>query len=86
MNKLGQNIPPLKKMRLSKKAQKEEDEIKRKIHEANQYWNDWEFQIHWNKLDWLNPRSRDKQKNSFCVSSKNNCFKNNVKTTHRVGH
>ena len=34
----------------------------------------------------MNPRSRDEQKNPFCVSSKNNCFKDNVKTAHWVGH
>ena len=26
------------------------------------------------------------EKYSFCVSSKNNCFKDNVKTAHWVGH
>ena len=51
MNKLGQKLPPLKKSRLSKKSQKEEDEIKRKLNKANQYWNDWKLQIHWNKLE-----------------------------------
>ena len=24
---------------------------------ANQNCNDWNFQIHWNKLEWVNPRS-----------------------------
>ena len=70
VNKLGQKIPPLKKIKLSKKYHREEDEIKRKLHEANQAWNNWKFKIHWNKLEWLNPRSRDEQKNRFCVSSK----------------
>ena len=23
---------------------------------ANQNWNDWKFHIHWNKLEWVNPR------------------------------
>ena len=27
-----------------------DDEIKRKLHKANQDWNGWKFQIHWNKL------------------------------------
>ena len=43
MNKLGQKLPPLKKRILNKKYQKEEDEIKIKLTEANQYWNDWKF-------------------------------------------
>ena len=41
VNKLGQKLPPLKKRRLSKKSQKEKDEIKRKLIKANQYLNDW---------------------------------------------
>ena len=69
MKKLGQKLSPLKKSKLSKKPQKEEDEIKRKLTEANQYWNDWKFQIHWNKIEWVNPRSQDEQKNPFFVSS-----------------
>ena len=70
MKKLGQKLPPLKKRKLSKKSQKEEDKIKRRLTEANQEWCDWKFQIHWNKLEWVNPRSRDERKNPFCVSSK----------------
>ena len=31
---------------IKKKTPKEEDEIKRKLHKANKYWNDWKFQIH----------------------------------------
>ena len=74
MNKLGQKIQPLKKIRLRKKAQEKEDEIKRKLHKSNQACNDWKLQIHWNKLEWVNPSSCDEQKNTFCVSSKNNFF------------
>ena len=40
VNNFGQKIPPLKKGRLIKKSQKEGHEIKRKLHKANQYWND----------------------------------------------
>ena len=59
MEKLGQNLPPLKKRKLSKKTQKEKDEINIRVTEANQMWNDWKFQMHWNKIEWVNPRSRD---------------------------
>ena len=69
MKKLGQKIPPLKRRRLSKKSQKEEDEVKKKLTEANQYWNDLKFQIHWNNPEWVNPGSHDEQKNPFCVYS-----------------
>ena len=64
MNKLGQKLPPLKKD-IKQKIPKEEDKIKRKLTEVNQYFNDWKFKIHWNKLEWVNPRSCDELKNSF---------------------
>ena len=65
VNKLGQKLPPLKKSILIKKNQKEEDEIKIKLTESNKYLNAWIFQIHWNELEWENPRSRDKRKIHF---------------------
>ena len=37
MKTLGQKLPPLQKRILIKKSQKEEDEINRKLTEANQY-------------------------------------------------
>ena len=46
VKKLGQKLPPLNRIRLSKKSQKEEDEIKIKLHKANKDWNYWRFQIH----------------------------------------
>ena len=56
----------------NKKSQKKGDEKKIKLHEANQSWNAWKFKIHWNKLEWVNPRSRDKRKNHFVCLLKNN--------------
>ena len=50
VEKLGQKLPPLNKIKLSKEPQQEEDKIKRILTEANQEWNDWKFQIQWNKL------------------------------------
>ena len=44
----------------------------------------WKFQIHWNKLKWVNTRSREERKNLFCVSSI--FFKDNNKPEHWVGH
>ena len=58
MEKLGQNLPRIKKRELSKE-QEEEDKIKRRLAEENQEWCDCKFQIHWNKLEWVNPRSCD---------------------------
>ena len=70
MEKLFQKLPPLKKRQLSKKSPKVEDKTKRRLTEENQEWCDWRFKIHWNKLEWVNPRGRDEGKNPFCVSSK----------------
>ena len=53
---------------------------------ANQNWNDWKFQIHWNKLEYLNPISRNEQNNLLFVSSKILCLKDNNKTVYCVGH
>ena len=50
MNRLSDNIPPLKKKKIIKKAQEKVGEIKIKLQTANQNWNDWKLQIHWNKL------------------------------------
>ena len=72
MNKLSENLPNLNINKLSKKSQEKEDEIRRNLQKANQYWNDCKIQIHWNKLGWVNPRNCNEQKNQFCVSS--NCF------------
>ena len=57
MNKLYERLPPLKIRKPSKKAQEKEDEIKRNLQMDNKNWNGWKFQIHWNKLDWSNPRN-----------------------------
>ena len=60
--------------------------MKRKLTEANQYWIDWRFQIHWNKHEWVNPRRRDERKNLFYVSSKKDYFEDKVKTAHWFVH
>ena len=74
--------PTTKENKTKKKVQKEEDEIKRKLHEANQAWDYWNFKIHWDKIEQVNPRSHDERKNPFCVSSKRICFRDNVETAH----
>ena len=53
---------------------------------ANQSWNECKFQTHWNKLEWLNPISCAEGKNTFCVSSRKLCLKDNNKTANWVGH
>ena len=34
---------------------------------ANQSWNDWKFQIHWNKLEWVNPIISIEVGNPCCI-------------------
>ena len=43
---LSDKLTPLKKIKIRKKAQEKEDEIKRRLQKANQDWNDWKFQIY----------------------------------------
>ena len=37
----------------------------KKIYEANKWWNDWKFQLHWNNTEWVNPRSLAKMNKPF---------------------
>ena len=53
----ARGLPPLKRTKLSKKAQERQDVIKNKLYEANRWWKDWEFQLHWNKLERVDPKS-----------------------------
>jgi len=53
-----------KEKEIKQKKQEEDNKIKRRLTEANQEWCDWKFQIHWNKLEWVNPRSGDERKNT----------------------
>ena len=52
----------------------------------NQSWNDYKFEIHWSKLEWVNPRSCIGGRKFFCVYSKKFCLEDNSKTAHQVGH
>ena len=62
MNNFNDKLPPLNKSNPRKKTQEKENEIKIKLQTASQNWNDWRFQIHWNKLEWVKPRNRIEQK------------------------
>ena len=39
--KNSRGLPPLRITKISKKAQERQDEIKKKLYEANKWWNDW---------------------------------------------
>ena len=72
MGKSAKGIPPLGRIKLSKKSQESQDEIQKKLYEANKRWNDWKFQLHWHKLEWVNPKFQPKRVKPFSVSSKDN--------------
>ena len=79
-------LPPLKRAKLSKKAQDRHDLIKKTLHESNRWWNDWKFQLHWNKLEWVDPESTPKRVKPYYGSSKKLYINNNDRTAHFVGH
>ena len=68
--KSDRGLPPLKRTKLSKKGQERQDCIQNKIYEANRWWNGWKFQLHWNKLEWVDHKSTPKIVKPFSVSSK----------------
>ena len=58
-------LPPLKRKKPSKKAQERHDLILKKLSQSNRWWNYWKFQLHWNKLEWVDPKSTPKRFNPF---------------------
>ena len=65
----NEKLPTLKGKKTMQKSQGKKNEIKRNLRMENQSWNDCKFQIHWSKLEWVNPRGRIEVKNPFSVSS-----------------
>ena len=51
LEKFAKGLPPLKRTKLSKKAQERHDLIKNKLFVDNMWWNYWKFQLHWNMLE-----------------------------------
>ena len=82
MEKCAKGLPPLKITKLSKKAQKRDNLIKNKKIQSNRWWNDWKFQLHWNMLEWVDPKSTPKRVKPFIVSSKKLYINNNDRTVH----
>ena len=70
IGKFSKGLPPLKRSKLSKRSQQKQDEIHEKLYEANKWWDDWKFQLHWNKLEWVNPKTLIKRDKPYSVSSK----------------
>ena len=85
MEKCKKGLPPLKRTKLGKKAQKRQDLIKKELFVSNMWRNDWKFQLHWNMLEWVNPKSITKRVQTFSVSSNKFYIINNDRTAHFVG-
>ena len=69
MAKSARGLPPLKRTKPGKKAQERQDYIQKKLYEANRRWNDWKFQLHWNKLEWVDSKYTPKRVQHFSVYS-----------------
>ena len=82
--KCEKGLPPLKRTKLSKKAKERDDLIKNRNFQSNWWWNDWKFQLHWNMLEWVDPKSTPKRVEPFSVSSKELYIYNNDRTAHSV--
>ena len=85
MEKSARGRPPFKRTKPSKKAQESQDVIQKKLYESNRWWDDWRFQLHWNKLEWVDPKSNPKIVKPFSVSSKNYILVKNDRKAHFVG-
>ena len=59
--------------------------LKTNFFKSNRWWNDWKFQLHWNMLEWVDPKSTPKRVKSFSVSSKRFYINDNDRTAHFVG-
>ena len=86
LEKCQKGLPLLKRKKLGKKAQKRQDLIKNELFQSNIWWNDWKFQLHWNMLEWVDPKSTTKRVKPFSVSSNKFYINNNDRTAHFIGH
>ena len=80
LEKYKKGLPPLKRTKLGKKAQKSQDLTKNELFLSNMRWNDWKLQLHWNMLEWVNPKSTTKLVKPFSVSSNKFYINNNDRT------
>ena len=82
---ISKGLPPLRGSTLSKNHKIRKMKFK-KLNEANNRWKDWRFQLHWKKLEWVNPRSQTKRNKPFSVSSRKFYLNKVDRTSHWVGH
>ena len=85
MEKSAKGLPPLRRTKISKNAQENQDE-KKQLYEANKWWNDWKSQLNWNKLEWVDPKYTTKRDKPYSISSKTFYLDKNDRAAHWVGH
>ena len=83
--KMCKRTTTIEEKKLSKRAQERHDLIKNKLFQSNMWWNDWKFQLHWNMIEWVDPKSTPKTVKPFSVSSINFYINNNDRAAHFVG-
>ena len=84
--KSAKGISLLRRTTLSKKAQENQNEIQKNIYEANKWGNDWIFQLHWHKLEQVDPKSTAKRDKPYSVSLEKFYLNKNDRTAHWVGY
>ena len=67
VNKLNAKLTSLKMPFLRKEQQEKEYIIKAKLRKPNNHRNDFKLNIHWKKLEWVDPNKRHTKEKSFCV-------------------
>ena len=82
LEKCAKGLTPLKRTKLSIKTQERHDLIKNKLFQSSMWWNDRKFQLHWNMLEWVDPKSTPKRVKPFSVSSNFFFINNNDRTAH----
>ena len=85
MEKSARGLPPLKRTKLSKNAQESQYLIQKNLYEANSWWNDWKFQLHWYNLEWFDPKYNPKIVKHYSVSSKKFYISKSDRKAHFVG-
>ena len=58
----------------------------KKLHKANKWWNDWKLQLHWNKLELVDPKTLIKRDKPYSVSPIKFYLNKNDRTSHWVYH
>ena len=59
MDKINAKLPPTNRRILIKREKSKEEKTRKNIMKTINYWNDWNSQLHWNKLECVDPNTQD---------------------------